>query len=98
MPIFVLLYLAAGALVVGGPAAGYVVYRRANSSAAAWLESPDRADVERELRNAIVGQELRDEARRHGVDPDLVERGHVALRDGLVPLDKVIGPLRGWLS
>ena len=94
MPLAILYFLAAGAAGVGGPAAAVVLMRRGQAEAAASAQAHDAEMLGRLLRSQIDLATLRKQARAVGVDPDLVERGYLDMRDGLVTFDQVLARLR----
>lgn len=96
MPIFILYFLAAGAVGMGGPAIGAVLYKRGQQEAAAFEREREIALLKRLLRSEIDLQDLREQATRAGVDPDAVERGYLELRDGRISLDQVAARIDSW--
>ena len=84
MPIF--LFMAAAALMAGGVA----TFSEARAENAR-KEAQRRQEVEAELlRGEINLQQLRDEARAKGLDPEEVVKGYLALREGDVSVDTVL--------
>lgn len=94
MPIAILYFLAASALGVGGPMAAALLIRRGRQVAAAHLQARDHAAVTKLLQEEIDLASLREQARRAGVDPDVIEQGYRDMRDGIVTIDQVVAHLR----
>lgn len=88
MPIF--LFALAGAMLFGG--VGVFSFAQQES---ARDEARRRQDFEADLlAGAIKLEDLRDEARRRGIDPDAVVSGYQALRDGLITIDDLLDLVR----
>lgn len=96
MPIYIAYFLAAGALMIGGPAVGAALYGRAKRAVAVEQQLRDNAAIERLLESEIDLQHTRDEASRAGVDPDTVVQGYYALRDRGVTIEQVAALVDVW--
>lgn len=88
------LYALAGALVTGGAAGGKYVFDVAQREAARDLARRDRRAVAEMLQQEVDLVELRQRAKGAGLDPEAVEQGYLALRDGRLSLDEVLTQLR----
>ena len=84
MPLAIALYVAAAAAAVGGPWVGKTLFDRAQQERASATLRRDREHVKEALHDEIELAELRKQAEANGVDPDLVEQGYQALRDGSI--------------
>jgi hypothetical protein len=62
--------------------------------AAASLQARDTAAVTKLLQDEIDLALLSEEARRAGIDPDVIEQGYRDMRDGIVTIDQVVAHLR----
>jgi hypothetical protein len=96
MPIYILYFLAAGAVSIGGPAIGVALYNRGQQEAAASEGECEIATLKRLLQSQIDLQDLRAQAQRAGVDPDAVARGYYELRGGHITLDQVAARIDAW--
>lgn len=86
----VVLLMLAGAMLFGG-AGLYDQARQEQARAEALRRQTFEADI---LAGALRLEDLRDEARRRGLDPDLVQAGYEALQRRVVSLDDVVRLLR----
>lgn len=96
MPVFILYFLAAGAVSIGGPTIGAALYKRGQQEAAAYQRESDIVALKRLLQSEIDLEELRASAVRAGVDPDSVERGYYELRDGHISVEQVAARIDAW--
>lgn len=96
MPVFIFYFLAAGAASIGGPAIGAVLYNRGKQEAAAYQREADIVALKRLLQSEIDLHELRAQAVRAGVDPEVVERGYYELRDGHITIEQITAQLDSW--
>lgn len=90
MPLPVLFFAAAGAAAAGGLGSGIYFWQRGQQEAAKKLQEEDQEAIKESLEREISLQDLRDEALQKGLDPDEVERGYKALRDGQLSLDQAL--------
>ncbi|BEL06067.1 hypothetical protein Q0Z83_042580 [Actinoplanes sichuanensis] len=96
MPLAILYYLGAGALLIGGPATGLLLLGRGRQEAAAHALAREQTLIARLLRTETDLAQVREQARAAGVDPDLVEQGYRDLRDNHVTLDQILDWLQSF--
>ena len=95
MFIAILYFAAAGAAAVGGAGAAGVLYDRGRQHAATSSREQDSRNLARLLQAETSLAQLRREAAEMGVDPDQVEAGYFALREGSISLGEALTMLRG---
>lgn len=94
MTLVIALYFLAGGLVGGGVAGGKYAYDVARREAARDLQRRDRRALIEALRAESDLSDLRRRAAAVGADPDAVEQGYLALRDGRLTLDDLLNTLQ----
>lgn len=91
----ILYFAAAGATAVGGLGAGGILFERGRQHAARASREQDLENLMLLLQSEVDLVGLRNEAASAGVNPDQVEAGYYALRQGAVSLEDVLRFLRG---
>lgn len=95
MFIAILYFAAAGAVAAGGAGAAGILYDRGRQHAATASREQDLRNLTRLIQGEVDLADLRRRAAAVGVDPDQVEAGYLALRDGIIPLNEALTMLRG---
>jgi hypothetical protein len=90
MPIIIALYFLAGGLAAAGLGGGAYVFDVARREAARDLQRRDREALVDALKEEIDLADLRARAAAAGVDPDTVELGYVAFRDGRISFEQLL--------